>query len=119
MSSFELMELFGATVIDDAEAKTRTIRIDFAPEDGALAMALRDGKRPEWKQMLAQSANIAVLLRQYHAPDADTEVYGEQFFLPTDRLRELEAEQQEREEELRRNQSEEPEPGGLYAMWQA
>lgn len=119
MSSFKLLELLGATVTDDAEKKTRTIRIDFAPDDGALANALRGGERSEWKQMLAQSANIAILLRQYHAPDADSDYYGERWFLPAAQLRELEAEQQEREEALRRNKSEEPESGGLYAMWNA
>src|SRR5262245_35368973 len=63
MSSFELLELFGASVVDDLKAKTRTIRIEFAPEDGEIANALRGGDRPEWQQMLAQAANEIQVLR--------------------------------------------------------
>jgi hypothetical protein len=117
MSSFELLELFGASVVDDPEKKTRTIRVDFAPENGAVADALRGGERPEWKRMLAQSANIAAFFRASKMPDADTDEYGEQLFLPVRRQRELEAERMELEDERRRTQSDDPEPGGLYAQW--
>lgn len=118
MSSFTLLELFGVTVTDDPEAQTRTIRVDFAPEDGALAAAMREGERPEWKQALAQSANVLAVLRCAHAPDADGEEYGERLFLPIERLRELEAEHLAREAERHRNQSDDDDPGGLYSLWQ-
>jgi hypothetical protein len=120
MSSYELIELFGASVTDDPETETRTIRIDFAPEDGAVADALRGGERPEWKQAVVQTASISALFRSAKFPDADTSEYGEQLFLSIDRIREIEAEQHAREVERRRNQqSDIPEPGGLYSLWQA
>ncbi|MCV7255346.1 hypothetical protein H7J86_24590 [Mycobacterium hackensackense] len=89
MSSFELLELFGVTTEEDHEAETRTITIEFAPEDGAVAAAIRDGERPEWKKMLAQSANIAALFRSAKFPNADTDEYGEQFFLPVSRINQI------------------------------
>jgi hypothetical protein len=82
MSSFKLLELFGVTITDDPEAEIRTIVVDFAPEDGAVSAALRDGERPEWKQALAQVANISALFRSYKFPKADTEQYGERLFIP-------------------------------------
>lgn len=94
MSSYELMELFGVTIVDDPETETRTITVDFPPEDGAVALALRDGERPEWKQMLAQSANIAAMFRSAKMPNADTEVYGERMFLPASKVRQFIEDQQ-------------------------
>lgn len=115
MSSYELLELFGAGVDEsvtlcgsqfDADTpivtsagmatvailtdeRTRTIRVDFPPEEGAVAMALRGDERPEWKQMLAQTANSLAILRVVQAPEADTDSYGERLFLPVERQREL------------------------------
>lgn len=43
LSSFELLELFGVTVIDDPEQRVRTLRVDFPPKDGAVDCALREG----------------------------------------------------------------------------
>lgn len=116
MSSYELMELFGISIDDDAATRTRTIRVDFAPERGALAAAMRGGERCERDQMLAQAANGIAVLRVAMAPDADASEYGERLFLPISRQREFEAEQQELEDE-RRKQSDNPEPGGLYSLW--
>lgn len=113
MSSYELMELFGAVIRDDAEAKVRTIRLDFAPEDGAVADTLRDGDRPEWKQMLAQVANETAVLRAGQLPAADAEEYGSQLFLPMDRIREIVDEQ----DELARA-ADQPDPSdGLFLLW--
>jgi hypothetical protein len=117
MSSYELLELFGASIIDDPKRKVRTIRIDFAPEDGALASALRGGERPEWKQMLAQSANELAVLRVAQAPDADATEYDERLFLSVARQRELDEEQLAREGE-QRDGTDNSEPSGLYSLWQ-
>lgn len=89
MSSYELLELFGVTITDDHDTKTRTIRVDFAPEDGVLAEQLRDGERPEWKQMLAQAANELAVIRVVQAPDAHADEYDSRLFLPIARLREI------------------------------
>lgn len=116
MSSYELMELFGISIDDDAATRTRTIRVDFAPDRGALASAMRGGERPERDQMLAQAANGVAILRVAMAPDADAAEYGERLFLPISRQREFEAEQLALESE-RRKQSENPAPSGLFAQW--
>jgi hypothetical protein len=119
MSSYELLELFGASVEDDPVNKVRTIRIDFAPEDGVLAEALRGGERPEWKQMLAQSANELAVLRVAQAPDANADEYGEQLFLPVARQREYVEEQRLLEEQAHRIQAEGANDGGgsLFSLW--
>lgn len=89
MSSFKLLELFGVAIVDDPDEETRTIAVDFAPEDGAVAAALRDGERPEWKQALAQVANISAMFRSAKMPNADTDVYGERMFLPASKIRQF------------------------------
>lgn len=94
LSSFKLLELFGVTITDDHEAETRTITVDFAPEEGAVAAALRDGERPEWKQALAQVANISAMFRSAKMPNADTEVYGERMFFPASKVRQFIEDQQ-------------------------
>lgn len=140
MSSYELLELFGVDVIDpetrtvwacvyspDAgmrilqqiavevdENPVRTIQVDFAPEDGVLASALRDGERPEWKQMLAQSANESAVLRAAQVQGADGDEYGSRLFLPVWRERELIAEDVIVQTERARP----AEPGGMESMWQ-
>lgn len=110
LSSFELLELLGASVEDDEENKIRTIRADFAPEDGALAAVMRGGDRPEWKQMLAQSANELSVLRVAQVPGADGDEYGARLFMPIER-------EPEPEPELRRDESDNT-SSGLYALWQ-
>ncbi|MCV7208416.1 hypothetical protein [Mycolicibacterium canariasense] len=94
MSSFELLELFGVTIDEDHENEVRTVTVEFAPEDGAVADALRDGERPEWKQMLAQIANIAALFRSGKFPRAEHEEYGERTFLPVKRIKQIIADRQ-------------------------
>lgn len=94
MSSYELMELFGVTITDDPEAETRTIDVEFAPEDGAVAASMRDGERPEWKQAVAQTANISALFRSVKMPKADTDAYGERMFLPACKVRQFVDDQQ-------------------------
>lgn len=145
MSSFELLELFGGSVVDPemrtviacvtgpdgravgeitipvdeaglyAEKPQRTIRIEFAPEDGVLADALRDGNRSEWKQMLAQSANELAVISVVQAPEADRDEYGSRLFLPMDRMRELIDDEQLRIEQVR---SSEFDGDGMSSMWQ-
>lgn len=94
MSSRELLELFGVTITEDPETRIRTIEVEWPPEEGAVAAAMRDGERSEWKQMLAQTANISALFRAMKMPKADIDVYGERFFLPVARMR-LYAEEQQ------------------------
>lgn len=89
LSSFDLLELFGVSIEDDPENEERTITIEWPPDDGAVAMAIRDGERAEWKQMLAQIANISALFRSAKFPKADTDEYGERLFFPASRIREF------------------------------
>lgn len=144
ISSYELLELFGASVDESvtlcgsqfdadtpivtsagmatvdllADEKTRTIRVDFPPEDGAVAAALRGDERPEWKQMLAQTANSLAILRVVQAPDADTDTYGERLFLPIERQRELADEQQAMRDQHQRLREPGSDDGGLGSLWQ-
>lgn len=116
MSSFELLELFGVDILDDPDTKTRTIRVDFPPEDGALAEALRGGERPEWKQAIAQAANELAVIRVVQAPDAQADEYGSRLFLPPHRQREL----MEEDERLRAEQIRLTAGGfddGMASMW--
>ena len=93
----------------------RTVRIDFVPEDGALATALRGGERAEWKQMLAQTANISAIFRSAKFPNADTSEYGERLFFPMERLREFAEQERLRQAALRGVDDDEPD--GLFALW--
>lgn len=102
MSSYELLELFGVSVIDDPAAQTRTIRVDFAPDDGALATALRSGELPEWQQMMRQSANTLAVLRAAQVPGAAADEYGERLFFPLAKLLEIDDEEQRRQAEEQR-----------------
>lgn len=117
MSSAELLDLFGVYVIDDTKAKVRTIRVEFVDEDGAIARAMRDGERSEWKEMLRQVANSTAVLRAAHAPGADTDEYGERLFLAVWREHELFDEHEARAREIEQVRSEIPEVGGMSAMW--
>ena len=102
MSSYELLELFGISIIDDPADKVRTIRVDFAPDDGALAAALRGGEIPEWQQMVRQSANTLAVLRAAQVPGAQADEYGERLFFPLSKLAEIDADEQARQAEEKR-----------------
>lgn len=118
MSSYELLELFGAAIVDDPAAKTRTIRFDFPPEDGAVAGELRGGERPEWKRMLAQIANETAVLRAAQVQGADADEYGSQLFLPMWREREFAADGERLTKERERLRSEGPDDDwGMASMW--
>ena len=68
MSSFELLELFGVSFEDDPKARTRSFRVDFAPEDGALAKAMRGGRRSRAEIVRDETFNeVARLRASYHA----------------------------------------------------
>lgn len=140
MRSYELLELFGAEVDDIvtiggtefdagtpivtsrgwstvaliAGEKTRTIRVDFPPEDGALALAMRGGERAEWQEMLAQSANELAVMRATFAPDAQADKYDARLFLSAARARHYEAEAAE----AAADNNDSGEPSGLYSLWQ-
>jgi hypothetical protein len=106
MSSYELLELFGITITDDADEQVRTIAVNFAPEDGALATALRGGEIPEWQQMLRQSTNTLAVLRAAQVPGAQADEYGERLFFPLAQIAEINAEEQRRRaEETRMRES--------------
>jgi integrase len=102
MSSYELLELFGISLEDDPDTKTRTIRVDFAPDDGALATALRGGEIPEWQQMIRQSANTLAVLRAAQVPGAQSEEYGERLFFPLSKIIEIDDEERRRHAEEKR-----------------
>lgn len=111
MSSRELLELFGASIIaapDDEESAF--IKVEWAPENGAVAAMLRDGERCEWQQMLAQSANELAVLRAVQAPDAQSDEYDSRLFLSPARQREI-------ADKYRRRTSFKSEPGSLYSTW--
>lgn len=68
MSSFKLLELFGVSFVDDPETRVRSIRVDFAPEDGALARALRGGAWSEKELIWAETFNeLARIRASYHS----------------------------------------------------
>jgi hypothetical protein len=116
LSSFELLELFGISIVSDPKAKVRTIRVDFAPEDGALAKELRGGELPEWQQMVRQSANTLAVLRAAQVPNAQADEYGERLFFPLDKLAEIDAEEDRRRaEETRMRES--GVDDSMSAMW--
>jgi hypothetical protein len=101
LSSFELLELF---------------RVDFAPEDGALAKELRGGELPEWQQMVRQSANTLAVLRAAQVPNAQADEYGERLFFPLAKLAEIDAEEDRRRaEETRMRES--GVDDSMSAMW--
>ena len=116
MSSYELLELFGVSVIDDPATETRTIRVDFAPDNGALAAALRGGELPEWQQMVRQSANTLAVLRAAQVPGAAADEYGERLFFPLSKLLEIEDEEQRRRDEEQRMR-ETGADASMSAMW--
>lgn len=117
MSSHELLELFGARVVDDIKARTRTVHIDFAPENGAVAKAMRGGERPELEQMVAQAANEMAVIRTAFVPNADTDQYDSRIFLSASRQREYQEEQRRIHEERQRIRDEGPDGDSMAAMW--
>ncbi|MEE3066565.1 MAG: hypothetical protein VYA67_21930 [Actinomycetota bacterium] len=117
MSSFELLELFGVRIIDDADEKVRNIHVDFPPEDGAVALAIRDGEGPEWQQAVRQTASDLTVMRATYAPGAAADEYGARLFFPIDRLREFEAEQKRIRAEVNKIRDEGPDES-MSAMWQ-
>ena len=63
LSSYELLELFGVTVVDDPEQMVRTLRIDFPPKDGAVDTALREGGFNRQESIAAATFNELALNR--------------------------------------------------------
>ncbi|AXN50934.1 hypothetical protein DSM43518_02021 [Mycobacterium marinum] len=111
MSSYELLELFGADVIEDPDDETKlVIRVDWPPEDGALATALRCGERSELRQMVAQCANELAVLRAAKVPEAQADEYESRLFLSTAKYR-------EQADDHRRRSVPNNEPGSLYSTW--
>lgn len=115
MSSYKLLELFGARVVDNPAKKVRTIHMDFAPDNGAVAKAMRDGEGSELEQAVRQIANEAAVLRAAYVPNADASQYGSGFFLPPAIARQNRAERERVQAE--REAIQDDEPGGMSAMW--
>lgn len=113
MSSYELLELFGAVITEDSDRQERTIEVEFAPENGALARALRGGERSERDQAIVQTANEVAVIRAAKVPGAHADEYESRLFLPMARLREIADEQRLRAEDIHTD-----EPGGLFSTWQ-
>lgn len=63
LSSYELLELFGVVIEEDRDARTRTIRVEFAPADGALDRALREGGFTRTEQLIAANYNALEHIR--------------------------------------------------------
>lgn len=117
MSSYEMLELFGARVVDDAATMVRTVHVDFAPEDGAVAKAMRGGEATELVQVSRQTANEMAVLRAAYVPNADASEYGSHFFLPLAKRQEFEAEHEQKRAERERIRDEGTEDGSMAAMW--
>ena len=115
MSSYKLLELFGARVVDNPAKRVRTIHMDFAPDNGAVAKAMRDGEGSELEQAVRQIANEAAVLRAAYVPNADASQYGSGFFLPPAIARQNRAERERVQAE--REAIQDDEPGGMSAMW--
>lgn len=65
MSSFELLELFGVTIEEDDDGE-RTIKVDWAPENGAVDKAVREGGYTLLEQMAAETHNEVARLRLWY-----------------------------------------------------
>lgn len=109
MSSYKLLEMFGARIVNN------TVYMDFAPEDGAVAKAMRDGEGSELVQATRQIANEAAVLRAAYVPNADASQYGSGFFLPPAIARQNRTERERVQAE--RTAIQDDEPGGMSAMW--
>lgn len=116
MSSYKLLEMFGARIVDNPATKVRTIHMDFAPEDGAVAKAMRDGEGTEMTQAVRQIANEAAVLRAAYVPNADASQYGSGFFLPQAIARQHQAERERMRAEREPVQDDEP-GDDMSAMW--
>ena len=83
------------------EEKVRTIRVDFAPEDGALAAPARRGA----SRVAADGASVGqhlAVLRAAQVPGAHADEYGERLFFPCWPLVEIDEEEQRRQAEEKR-----------------
>lgn len=100
LSSFKLLELFGASVEDDPQTQTRTISVDFAPQDGALDRAMREGGYTRLEQLVAEAHNeIARFRASYHTVSSRGKSTFEPFeFLDPRVEKARDAEKREREE---------------------
>lgn len=105
--------MFGAYVDEDPEARARTIHITLAPDNGALAKALRNGERSELDQMVAQVANELAVIRAAYVPNAQADQYDSRLFLTAHRLRQY---TDDRRAEIVDTTADEP--GSLYSLWQ-
>ena len=117
MSSHELLELFGARVVEDAETRTRTVFVDFPPENGAVAKVLRGGERSELEQMVAQTANELAVLRAAYVPNAQADQYDSRFFLTAARRREYHAEREQLRAEREQARDGDFDDDSMAAMW--
>ena len=107
LSSFKLLEWFGATINDDPDKHVRTIVVEFAPENGALAKAMRDGGFTRIEEMLSETHNeIARLRTSFHVVNGGDKYEPPEFVDPrVEKLRaqakqELDEFHQEAEEAL-------------------
>lgn len=92
LSSFELLELFGVRFEDDPETRTRSIFVDFAPEQGAVAVALRDGGWTEDQLVAAETFNeIARLRASFHTANGGKQASYEPFAFEDPTVRERRA----------------------------
>lgn len=110
MSSFKLLELFGvATVPDPEDADKRLIEVDFAPEDGAVAKARRDGDWPEETKILAEMHKELAIYHAAKYRQSDKNYKATVFLSPVERR---ERDEQGRTEAQEHQESE----GDFYAQ---
>lgn len=92
MSSYELLELFGVRFKDDPKLRVREMHVDFAPERGAVAKALRQGGWTEDQLIAAETFNeIARLRASFHAANGGKAAGYEPFAFEDPAVREQKA----------------------------
>lgn len=92
MSSYELLELFGVSFVDDEETRIRSIRVDFAPDDSALARSMRGGAWSEAELIRAETFNeIARLRASFHSVNGGKKHAYEPFAFEDPSIRENKA----------------------------
>lgn len=93
MSSYELLELFGYRAVPDPDdVEKRLIEVDFAPEDGAVAKARRDGDWPEWVKILAELHKEDALYHAAKYRQSDKSYKATVFLSPVERRERAERE---------------------------
>jgi len=98
LSSHKLLEWFGVDVEYDHDAGTRTIRVECAPEGGAVDVAIREGGFSRIEHMIAETFNELARVRLWiHVGNGGKEYEPPQFTDPREDRRRREEERRKAE----------------------